>query len=67
MFKSSPTSFWNVAGSQSAREENKVDNIVWSAELTKEMVEHLDDEQLDLLVKYLEDAVFQLCQEYGIQ
>jgi len=40
--------------------------IVWSAELTGEMIEHLDIETQEELIKALNDNVAITCGEYGV-
>ncbi len=40
---------------------------LWSATLTKEMVAHLKKDAKNDLIAELEDAVANICQEYGVE
>ena len=39
---------------------------LWSAKLTKDMVEGIDEAVVEELVDALNDVVAEICQEYGV-
>lgn len=42
-------------------------NKVWESTVLEEMVEHLDDNEISLLVNALNDAVAEICESYDIR
>jgi hypothetical protein len=50
-----------------ATEKDFQNKIVWSSTITKEMVSHLNDEQISFLINSLNDAVAQICDEDGVK
>jgi hypothetical protein len=45
----------------------KVSGIAWQSTVLEEMVEHLDDNEISLLVNALNDAVAEICESYDIK
>lgn len=45
----------------------KVSGIVWQSTVLEEMVEHLDENEISLLVNALNDAVAEICESYDIK
>jgi hypothetical protein len=45
----------------------KVSGIAWQSTVLEEMVEHLDDNEISLLVNALNDAVAEICESYEIK
>lgn len=41
--------------------------IVWKSELTNEMVKSLSDQEISLLVESLNDAVQEICENWGME
>ena len=41
--------------------------IVWKSELTSEMVKNLSDQEISLLVESLNDAVQEICENWGME
>jgi hypothetical protein len=41
--------------------------IVWKSELTNEMVKSLSDQEISLLVESLNDAVQEVCENWGMK
>jgi hypothetical protein len=41
--------------------------IVWKSELTSEMVKNLSDQEISLLVESLNDAVQEICENWGMK
>lgn len=41
--------------------------IIWSAQLTEEMVSNLNDQQVSELIDSLDDAVANICEELGAE
>ena len=41
--------------------------IVWKSELTNEMVKSLSDQEISLLVESLNDAVQEICENWGMK
>jgi hypothetical protein len=41
--------------------------IVWKSELTNEMVKNLSDQEISLLVESLNDAVQEICENWGMK
>ena len=40
--------------------------VLWFAELTESMVENLDDDELEVLIRQLDKAVESICQDFGV-
>lgn len=41
--------------------------IVWKSEITNEMVKSLSDQEISLLVESLNDAVQEICENWGMK
>ena len=41
--------------------------IVWKSEVTEEMVSSLSDQEISLLVEALNDAVQEVCENWGMK
>lgn len=41
--------------------------IVWKSEITSEMVKSLSDQEISLLVESLNDAVQEICENWGMK
>lgn len=41
--------------------------IVWKSEITSEMVKSLSDQEISLLVESLNDAVQEVCENWGMK
>lgn len=41
-------------------------NIIWESKLTAEMVSHLSEEEVQLLIDELNDAVAEICEQYEV-
>lgn len=44
-----------------------IKGVAWSSSLTDEMIAHLNDNEISLLINSLNDAVAQICSDYEIQ
>ena len=53
-------------GCYHCEQEDILNTVVWSAEVTEGMVEWHDDDQREALFKALNDAVRQVCQDWGM-
>jgi hypothetical protein len=42
-------------------------NIVWQSTLTEELIEHLSENEVSLLINALDDAVAEICESYDVR
>jgi hypothetical protein len=44
-----------------------IKGVAWSSSITDEMIAHLNDHEISLLINSLNDAVEQICSDYEIK
>jgi deoxyxylulose-5-phosphate synthase len=42
-------------------------NIVWSSVVTKDLVRHLSEQEIEQLADELNEAVVAICSDYGVE
>jgi hypothetical protein len=42
-------------------------NVAWQSTLTEEMVSHLNEQEISLMLNSLNDAVEQICNDYEVK
>jgi len=57
----------NEAFADYKKQLREVSGIVWQSTVLAEMVEHLNDNEISLLVNALNDAVAEICESYDIK
>jgi hypothetical protein len=70
--KDNKTEICSACGTKEALEDfeqhiKKVSGVAWQSTLTEEMIAHLDDNEISLLVNALNDAVAEICESYEIK
>jgi hypothetical protein len=70
--KDNKTEICSACGTREAMEDfsehlDKVAGIAWQSTVTEQMIAHLDDNEISLLVNALNDAVAEICESYEIK
>ena len=42
-------------------------NVAWQSTVTKEMISHLNEQEISLMLNSLNDAVEQICNDYEVK
>jgi hypothetical protein len=42
-------------------------NVAWQSTLTEEMISHLNEQEISLMLNSLNDAVEQICSDYEVK
>ena len=70
--KDNKTEICSACGTREAMEEfsehlDKVAGIAWQSTVTEQMIAHLDENEISLLINALNDAVAEICESYEIE
>ena len=61
------TGSWEMAKYAEYEIEGKPQHSVWKSEITTEMVTSLNEQEISLLVKSLNDTVQEICENWGMK